>query len=249
MPRQYDTIKRVNTHVNDLCRNFSDYLGIFENENHFNEGTYRGSLRAYTKHIELIGSQDTTRDIIASDECLRSAYSMLKKFGMGTRGSELVSQNEFINRIRKNTESIASFDNMSIQDVEPQDISNLWKIIRIIGIAKNKSQIVAASKALHFLMPRLMPPIDREYTRRFFSYQQIQFQDNEPVFKFIMPYFVRIAQKNDLTPYIDRSSWAVSVAKLIDNAIIGFGKEHGRHWPKVPECCSSALSLWQPNYQ
>ena len=71
---------------------------------------------------------------------------------------------------------------------------------RAISIAKNKSQIVAASKALHFLMPQLMPPIDREYTRRFFSYHQIQ--GNEREFKFIMSYFVRIAQKNDLTPYV-----------------------------------------------
>ena len=53
MPRQHDTIKRVNTHVNYLCGNFSQYLEIFENENSFNEGTFSGARYAYVKHIEL----------------------------------------------------------------------------------------------------------------------------------------------------------------------------------------------------
>lgn len=46
-----------------------------------------------------------------------------------------------------------------------------WEVIAHINVSTSRTQIVAGSKMLHHLLPDLIPPIDRQYTFRFFTGQ------------------------------------------------------------------------------
>ena len=101
-----------------------------------------------------------------------------------------------------------------------------------------KSKIVGVSKTLHFLLPDLVMPIDREYTiknfysrKRFLSenkdkkYVDINFYEkaSEDFKKFIVIFseFYSVAKKQKLSDKdVDREGWNSSVPKLIDNAIM-----------------------------
>ena len=52
MPRLPATAQRVNTHLNELCEKFEHYLEVFENENPFNKGVYKGGKDVYIKVID-----------------------------------------------------------------------------------------------------------------------------------------------------------------------------------------------------
>jgi hypothetical protein len=66
-----------------------------------------------------------------------------------------------------------------------------------------------------------MPPIDREYTLRFF-YNPLN-QGDEVAFKEIYPYFHKIASacRDEIVTYIGHGM-NTSQTKVIDNAIVGF---------------------------
>jgi hypothetical protein len=99
---------------------------------------------------------------------------------------------------------------------------------------KSKRQIVGVSKALHFLLPDLVIPMDGEYTMNcFFGYNK--YSDNieteSKIFKDIFTKSHEIVKKLNLCHAdVDNNKWNTSVPKLIDNAMIGFLgylKKHG----------------------
>ena len=58
------------------------------------------------------------------------------------------------------------------------------------------TQIVAGTKALHHLLPDLIPPIDRTYTIRFFHENTLMPKGDEHAFKEVYPALVDIAEKD-----------------------------------------------------
>jgi hypothetical protein len=58
---------------------------------------------------------------------------------------------------------------------------------------KKRSQRARATRPLHYILPALVPPIDREYTIRFFLHNKTLFRGDKAAFLEIFPYFHRIA--------------------------------------------------------
>jgi len=86
---------------------------------------------------------------------------------------------------------------------------------------------VANSKALHHLLPALVPPIDRAYTLRFFYADTTLSKGDEATFKEIYPYFHRIAvaRREQITSHLG-TGMNTSETKVIDNAIVAFVRTH-----------------------
>jgi hypothetical protein len=86
---------------------------------------------------------------------------------------------------------------------------------------------VANSKALHHLLPDLVPPIDRNYTLNFFlGRPYIRHGRDADYFMTLFPLFRQIAvscqaaiQARIMDPPVRMNT---SVTKVIDNAILGF---------------------------
>ena len=94
---------------------------------------------------------------------------------------------------------------------------------------ETNSKIVGTSKTLHFILPELVVPIDREYTLRFFGEKNLASKNEEKIFVELFDRFYKISQKLKLDEVnFKKSKFQPSVAKLIDNAIIGYVAKNKR---------------------
>ena len=71
MPRRDSTIQRIETHIDELCDSFEDYLDVFYKEPPF-------KFNAYKKAIDTIELQGGTKNAISNDEYLVSYGRVLK---------------------------------------------------------------------------------------------------------------------------------------------------------------------------
>jgi hypothetical protein len=66
----------------------------------------------------------------------------------------------------------------------------LTSLIEAMKLSQTGSQIVTGTKTLHHIIPDLVPPMDRGYTRRFFGFWGQQFQYHPDIFLYIWMRFV-----------------------------------------------------------
>jgi len=146
----------------------------------------------------------------------------------------LLPLKEFRKVLLENEEEISALENLRINDegLRIEEVAaSLWRLIDDVRVSKARNPIVSGSKTFHHLLPELVPPIDREYTRPFFMFRSTYFQHNpEKVFPYIWEKFASIAQRTNLKMYINRAVWNTSITKIMDNAIIGYCKIH-----KIPK--------------
>ena len=99
---------------------------------------------------------------------------------------------------------------------------------------KSKSKLVATTKVMHFLLPNLIPPMDREYTMKFFgkNLPTIKSDKDEKniekeieIFEFIFKKIKKISQEVDCSKFIDKE-FLPTIPKVIDNAIVSYIKEN-----------------------
>ena len=141
----------------------------------------------------------------------------------------------------------------------------IWRVIAELKVGVGETKIVAGSKAHHHLLPELLPPIDREYTIRFFLHHTTLNQGGRLAFMELYPAFHQIALScREHIESLLGKGMHTSYTKVIDNAIVGFGKEsllEGQGaareqcprsysvprgvgaiaFPSSPACCSDSL--------
>lgn len=100
-----------------------------------------------------------------------------------------------------------------------------WQVIAAIRASTSDTQIVAGTKTLHHVLPDLIPPIDRQYTFRFFTGQKLVPSGDQRAFLEWFPYLAEIGRRcrDAIESAMNRGGpMATGAAKVIDNAIIGF---------------------------
>ncbi len=210
--------------VDDLCENFDAYLGAFNREP-LNSKMLSWHKRTMDLRKDLGGAANS----IDSDEYLRALHNTLDAFGMDIKGAKLKEYDIFAASVREYRRDIVALERVGVAQIDADVTRRLWRIIQGMELSWTKSQMVTGSKTLHHLLPQLLPPIDRRYTRRFFRYHSSQFQNYpEGAFKRMLSYFAQIAQRVDLASYVGTATtaWATSESKMIDNAIIGYCRLH-----------------------
>lgn len=109
------------------------------------------------------------------------------------------------------------------------DILDVFKSLKIMS-RKEAPKFVANSKIMHFLLPDLIPPMDKGNIYYFFYGRKNKngekylpsIQDENKVFQKILLKFQEIANGLDLNENDLKNKWDISIPKIIDNAIIGF---------------------------
>jgi hypothetical protein len=155
---------------------------------------------------------------------------------MGPKGAKLVDFESFKKTLLNQKEAIISLQGYRLTQLSEQNLDRivdaLWSILSNLKISATQTQIVASSKALHHLLPNLVPPIDREHTIRFFYCKKgaktvaFPYGGEERIFKETYPFFFEIGVRNCETIFqcIGRA-FHTSETKVIDNAIVGFALE------------------------
>ena len=108
---------------------------------------------------------------VKDDEFLESLYVTLASRGMhriGPQPAKLRDFESFSEGFLRHRDNIRALENTILADVADaavEDlIARLWTIVSGLRVSPSDTQIVAGSKALHHVLPELVPPIDREYT-------------------------------------------------------------------------------------
>ena len=162
--------KQTLTRVKKLCDNFSYYLSMFEEANPFSGPSIYFHIRTLARLREL-GLLAIFDDVLFFEYL----YATLASWGlhrMGAGGAKLVSFETFLSNFRAQKEQIIALSGRRLTTIPQAEAANiadfLYRIISSIKVSQAHIQLIAGSKALHHLLPSLMPPIDREYTLRFF---------------------------------------------------------------------------------
>ena len=219
--------------VRQLCEHFERYADIFEKE-----VLFTGPSLYFHKKTLLIRREHggSVAGCVADADFMDSLYATLTSWGMhrmGPGNAKLVEHSAFLESFRREQDVLCSLERFRIDEVGEADLPSvtetLWRSISALRIGIGESKIVAGTKALHHLLPDLVPPIDRRYTVRFFfEYPNaIQGDDAKQRKKFCAMYpvlaSIGVACRSAIQLRVARAAGMdTSFTKIIDNAIVGY---------------------------
>ncbi len=165
-----------------------------------------GQLEFHLETIRLRRALGSAAAAISDEAFLRSLYRTLQAWGIGSRASKLVDEEQFATRLQEKGSELTALDGICIDDpqLHPTQMGErLWRIIESMGIVENNAKIVPGSKALHHILPELVVPIDRMWTQTFFRWQNPEFQYGQAsCFAHAFSAFVEVARKANPQQYV-----------------------------------------------
>ena len=189
------------------------------------------------RHRGLIGRRRrqfaTPSEAAADDTFLWDLYVIVRAW-YGTRAWLMIAfDDRFKHEIRK---AACNLDHLSDLDITNTNYDvgaatdRLWDVIGKLKITTADARIVSGTKAIHHLVPDLIPPMDNRYTGEFFLGYSIG-QGSETVFSKIYQAFIDLARSltcdEKFMECVGRG-FNTSVTKTVDNAIIGYVQSRGR---------------------
>jgi hypothetical protein len=160
--------------------------------------------------------------------------------------SKLVLLDDFGAALRAALPRIEQLERVAINDTgfQPDLTEQVWQLVYSLGVVQNNAKIVAGTKTLHHLLPDLVPPMDRDYTRAFFGFPNPALGDyRQPgVFRNMYDHFAEVARQVRPERFVTGSGWRTSRTKILDNALVAFWcLESGRIEP-APDDASGTES-------
>jgi hypothetical protein len=136
---------------------------------------------------------------------------------------------DFAAALRSRRSALEAAETLTIESftLDPDRLaSQAWRLIADLPITGNVARIVAATKTLHHLLPELIPPMDRRWTGAFFMWSTAEPQ-NRQYQTFWLTYrdMVKLARRARPSQYVG-DGWKACTTKVLDNAIVGYGRRH-----------------------
>ena len=210
------------------------------------ENTFSGpSSYFYLKVIEKIKECDGDKkryvELLSNDHFIENVYTILVTWGMHRMGknTRMTDFKDFKESILNNRELLEKLYDKKLREINIDEIKeDLLRIFDTLKVMRGNSKLVAHSKTMHFLLPHLVPPMDKGHVIFFFcgewrcnkknkSYQYIpsnctKIENEKEVFTEILIQFRRMADELDLKKEDLKNDWDTTIPKIIDNAIIGY---------------------------
>lgn len=229
--------KYVKFRIESLSENINVFNRYLENY-YLNEVFFGPSVYFYRKVIEMVRRSTNYERLINDNRFIEYTYATLASWGMhrmGPKGPKMEDYVIFRNSILSNKPIIIELSEYKLCDLEHDERDlikeKINRLFNNLEVMRSDSKLVGNSKVIHYLLPDLCPPVDREYTLRFFygsltSKNTPSFDKNEAtgLFLEIFDYFFEIYKKLSLKleDYDLNKTFNTSIPKIIDNAIIGF---------------------------
>ena len=146
---------------------------------------------------------------------------------MGKGNTKLRDLSVIKESVRSQKSAITALQDISLLELPASNLGqvcrDIWRLLSNLTISIADAQIVANSKVLHHLLPRLLPPIDRTYTFNFFYNRNMLSVSEEAAFAEMYFRFHQVALSNmeTISALVGRG-WNTSETKVIDNAIVGY---------------------------
>jgi hypothetical protein len=173
-----------------------------------------------------------------SDRHIEMTYATLSSWGMHRMGATKTKMTEFsqfrsaILDLRPQLEEL-KFARLEDFSSEPKELlDHISKLCFKLKVSISDSKIVGNSKALAHILPNIVPPVDRQYTIRFFSEKLNNFKgqsEEQDFYNHILRrcyQFVHILNSDD-SVVLDKC-FNTSLPKIFDNLImLSLKKENG----------------------
>lgn len=217
----------VEDRVGGLCQNFDSYLVEFHKANPFTGPSVYFHLKTLER-LKKIGVSRALEDIVFFEYL----YATLASWGMhrmGPKGAKLVGFTEFKTSLQSQSNKILDLRELNLVCLSEQELeettNSLCNIISNLRVSSTDTQLVTGTKALHHLLPNLVPPIDGEYTLRFIYGYKPTYKSDEKKFRKTFPTLAKIGykEKNNILKWVGKG-FHTSETKVIDNAIVGYVK-------------------------
>lgn len=212
----------VDERMQDLNRDFERYVQAFDQSPAF---TKAGQMMNHIKAIQLRRKLGSLSSAVQSREFLDLLRNTLASWGIGSRGSVLAGPEQFMSEIRKHEPALLELERERLDDSglsKGSVAKKIWALIQSLQIVDNNAKLVPGTKALHHLLPDLIVPMDREFTRTFFGWHVPEFQyQQEPIFYDAFNRFATLASTVEVRRLVG-DGWRTSITKLIDNALVAF---------------------------
>jgi len=219
--------------INKLTENKENFLAYAKKI----EDKFDGPSAYFYKRIieEVNKAKGNYKSLFENDHFIEYLYATLACWGMHRmdKNTRMANYNEFKNSILNNKERFIKLSGKRLEksDLETikKEILEIFNSLKIMG-RENAPKFVANSKIMHFLLPELIPPMDKGHIVYFF-YGRINdkgkkyipaIKDEEKKFWEILGLFKDITIKLDLSDEDLKNEWDTTIPKIIDNAIIGF---------------------------
>ena len=227
------TKKVVRTVVSDFEKNLKEFdqrkpFADFQIDLHVE------TLRLRKAHRGSLSELMLRRDFVVA------LYATLVSWGMGRRSVQLVGLAEFAKGLRRIAKR-AEFTELSHRTLarlgrDTEKVAgNIWTLVVTLDPTKGKSKLVAGTKALHHVFPKLVPPVDRKYTGGFFRMPFSNSKRHEADFTRVFCLLADAANRIDKSRRARRavethihSGMHTSLPKMIDNALVGDFYRHQR---------------------
>ena len=194
------------------------------------------------KHIESIKLRRTHQlpsQAVSDVDFLVNLHSTLVAWRIARAG--LVSVKEFATHVTRIGNALDPLSEYRIEEIHDDSINDMtkviWAAISNLPITDKHARMVYGSKAIHHLLPDLVPPMDRKYTGYIFgknncngnNHYHFHSSREAQTFSDIFPEFIRIAKyfASELVELEyqfknDADNFNTSIPKILDNAIVGF---------------------------
>ena len=226
MPRRDHTIAQTMNRVERLCAAFDTYLERFEELELFTGPSVCFHLRT----LHVLRMHGSAAEAAADSSFAEMLYATLTAWGlhrMGRTRTKLLPFEEFSSSLREARDAIRDIERYRLlalhQGQVNHAVSGVWRIMERLRLGASNTKLVVNSKAVHHLLPALVPPVDREYTLTFFFGHKNLSRGEEETFKEMFPLFHRIGVScAELIRQAVGRGFHTSETKVIDNAIVGF---------------------------
>jgi hypothetical protein len=234
LPVRVPRAGRTRRNVDALIADFAGCVRRFEASAAFSGP----SVYFHQRALETRRQHTSAASLFADDRFLEYVYAVLPSWGMHRMGGQAAKVTEFSQLAASLRSAIPLIDQLwplNITCLDPADVpavtSCAWQAIATIRASTSETQIVAGTKTLHHVLPDLIPPIDRQYTFRFFTGQKlVPSGDQRGAFLEWFPHLAEIGRRcrAAIESAINGGDpMATGPAKVIDNAIIGFMQAQG----------------------
>jgi len=236
MPKSIENLRKtsgerltVEDRVGELCQNFDSYLVEFDKANPFTGP----SVYFHFKTLERLKKIGISR-ALEDTSFFQYLYATLTSWGMhrmGPKGAKLVEFDEFKTSLQSQKNKILNLRESNLVCLSEQELeettNRLCNIISNLRVSSTDTQLITGTKALHHLLPNLVPPIDGEYTLRFIYGYKPTYKSDEKKFKKTFPILAKIGnkEKTNILKWVGKR-FHTSETKVIDNAIVGYVKKN-----------------------
>jgi hypothetical protein len=212
--------------VGELRVRFADFVRVFVKSERFTGPSWYFHRKALARRA----AHDTIASLLDDDAFFDWLYATLTAWGlhrMGPGNTKLRDLEEIRESVRDAADALTDLAELKITDVGESQaagtVDAVWSLLTRLRVSVAAAQIVANSKALHHLLPGLVPPMDREYTFRFFYGRTMLSIDEQTAFAEMFSRCLQVAaaQKPAIVSLIDGAR-NTGPAKVVDNAIVGY---------------------------